>query len=330
MRLTVARFGTAVALLLLAGALAVEAQPTEKIPRVGGLFFQPLSATRHLYDAFRQGLSQLGYIEGQNIALEFRNAEGRLERLPDLAAELVRLNVDVIVAAPEASIQAAKQATSTIPIVMAASEDPVGRGFVASLAHPGGNITGLSSLQPGLTAKQLELLKEIVPKLSRVAALWDMDTPSQRAFLRETEAAARALGLQLQSLPVRGPKADFESAFRAPTSGRAGALSIVSGPVFLAHRAALVDLAARNRLPAVYNRREYVDAGGLISYGPNLPDMHRRAATYVDKILKGAKPRDLPVEQPTKFELIVNGKAAKALGVTIPPSVLLRADQIIE
>ena len=272
----------------------------------------------------------MGYVEGQNLVIEFRNAEGRLERLPDLAAELVRLNVDVIVAAPEACIQAAKQATSTIPIVMAASEDPVGRGFVASLAHPGGNVTGLSSLQPGLVGKQVELLKEIVPKLSRVAALWDMDTPSQSVFMRETEVAARALALQVQALPLRGPEPDFESAFRVVTSSRAGALSVVSGPLFLAHLAAVVDLAARSRLPAIYNLREYVDAGGLISYGPNLPDMHRRAAAYVDRILKGAKPRDLPVEQPTKFELIINRKTAKVLGLTIPPSVLLRADQIME
>lgn len=329
-RLTVARLCIAVSLLLLAVTLAVEAQPAQKIPRVGHLFLQPPSVTWRLRDAFRQGLSGLGYVEGQNILIEFRNAEGRLERLPDLAAELVRLKVDVIVAAPEVCIQAAKQATSTIPIVMAVSEDPVGRGFVASLARPGGNITGVSTLQPGLIGKQLGLLKEIVPKLSRVAALWDMDTPSQPAFLRETEVAARALGLRLQALPLRGPNPDFQSAFRAATSGRAGALSIVSGPLILAHRAGIVDLAARNRLPAIYNRREYVDAGGLISYGPSLLDIHRRAATYVDRILKGAKPRDLPVEQPTKFELIINDKTAKALGVTIPPSLLLRVDQIIE
>jgi putative ABC transport system substrate-binding protein len=329
-RLTVTRFGTAVSLLLLAAALAVEAQPAGKIPRVGHLFLQPSSVTWHLRDAFRQGLSGLGYVEGQNIVIEFRNAEGRLERLPDLAAELVRLKVDVIVAAPDACIQAAKQATSTIPIVMALSEDPVGRGFVASLARPGGNITGLNTLSPELIGKLLELLKEIVPKLSRVAALQDMDNPSQAAFLRETEVAARALGLQLQALPLRGPNPDFESAFRAATSGRAGALSIVGGPLFFAHRAGVVDLAARNRLPAIYKQREYVDAGGLISYGPSIPDIHRRAATYVDRILKGAKPRDLPVEQPTKFELIINGKTAKALGLTIPPSLLLRADQIIE
>jgi putative ABC transport system substrate-binding protein len=331
-RPTTARLTTILVLLLMTATLATAAQQHKAgdVPRIGHLSLQPWSATAHLRDAFRQGLRELGYVEGQNIAIDFRNAEGRLERLPDLAAELVRVNVDVIVAAPEACIQAAKQATSTIPVVMAASEDPVGRGFVASLARPGGNVTGLSSLQPALVGKQVELLKEMVPKLSRVAALWDMDTPSQPVFMRETEVAARALGLQVQALPLRGPKPDFESAFRAATSSRAGALSVVSGPLLLAHRAAVVDLAARSRLPAIYNRREYVDAGGLISYGPNLPAMHRRAAAYVDRILKGAKPRDLPVEQPTKFELIINGKTAKALGLTIPPSLLLRADQIIE
>jgi putative ABC transport system substrate-binding protein len=318
------------ALAFLLAPLAGEAQQTTNVPRIGHLFLQPWSVTGHLRDAFRQGLRELGYVEGQNIVIEFRNAEGRLERLPALAAELVGLKVNVIVAAPEVCIQAAKQATRTIPIVMALSDDPVARGFVASLARPGGNITGLSSLAPELAGKRLQLLREVIPTLSRVAALSEADSPSQPAALREMEAAARALGVQLQSLLVRGPTPDFESAFRAAMSGHASALVNIGGPLAFSHRTRIVDLAAKNRLPVIYGPREYVNVGGLMSYGAALSDLHRRAATYVDKILKGAKPADLPVEQPTKFELAINLKTAKALGLTIPASVLLRADHVID
>ena len=312
----------AIALGILVAPLAAEAQAA-KIPRIGILW--PFSPSR--LEPFKQGLRELGYVEGQNIAIEVRGEEGRFKQLPELAAELVRLNVDVIVTSSPPAVRAVKQATSTIPIVMAAVGDAVDYGFVNSLARPGGNITGSSWLNTELSAKRLELLKEAFPKVSRVAVLWD---PAVGATaLRATEVAARSLAVQLQVLEVRDPK-DFESAFGAGKKERAGALFVMASPMLPVHRKPLVELAARNRLPAMYDRREYVEAGGLMAYGPSFPDLIRRAATFVDKILKGAKPADLPVEQPTRFELVINLKTAKALGLTIPQSILIRADQVIQ
>jgi putative ABC transport system substrate-binding protein len=328
------RIGLAVVLaasLVLAPLATVGQQyKSGSVPRIGYLFLQPWSATAHLRDAFRQGLRELGYVEDQNIAIDFRNAEGRPERLVDLATELVRLNVDVIVAAPEASIEAARHATRTIPIIMAVSFDPIARGFVASLARPGGSITGLSSVSPELTGKRLELLREMVPKLSKVAVLWDAESPRDSDQLREMEVAARALRVRLESISLSGPGPDFERAVQTSRGGGAEALIAVDSARAFGQRVQIAAVAAKNRLPALAGFREFAQAGGLMAYGASLPDMHRRAATYVDKVLKGAKPADLPVEQPTKFELVINLKTAKALGLTIPPSVLGRADQVIE
>jgi putative ABC transport system substrate-binding protein len=268
-------------------------------------------------------------VEGKNIFIEYRYAEGKLDRLPALAAELVRFRVDVIVMGGPTAIRAAKEATSTIPLVMALDNDPVGNGFVASLARPGGNITGLATLSPEISGKQLELLKEIVPRLSRVAVVGTSSNPGNAQMLRETELAAEAFAVQLQYLDVGGPK-DIETVFRAASKGRADAVLVLPNSVLLSQRAQLADLAAKNRLPAVYGQPEYVDAGGLMFYGASITEMFRRAATYVDKILKGAKPADLPVEQPKKFEFIINLKAAKQIGLTIPPNVLVRADRVIK
>jgi len=317
------------ALSLLAAPLTAEAQQAAKAPRIGILEASPAVARSYLWEAFGQGLVDLGYVEGRNITIERRYAEGKWERLPDLAADLVRLKVDVIVAAPTPAIHAAKQATRTIPIVMAISGDPVGTGLVASVARPGGNITGLSIMTSELVGKQLALLKEVVPNVSRVAVLWNPANPLGTPQLREAKAAAPALAVQLQVLPVRAPS-EFESAFAAMTRARAGALLVLPDAMFGVNRPQLADLAAKSRLPAMYGLRELVEAGGLMAYGPHYADVFRRAATYVDKILKGAKPGDLPVEQPTKFELVINLKTAKALGLTIPPSLLQRADQVIE
>ena len=305
-------------------------QPPGSVPRVGQLFLQPLSANAHLREAFRQGLRELGYVEGQNIAIEFRTADGRPERLPDLAAELLRLKVDVIVAAPEDAVQAVQQATRTIPIVMAVSFDPVRRGFVATLARPGGNITGFSSLAPELAGKRLELLKGIVPKLSRVAVLWDTESASEADQMKELETAARTLRVRLQSLSSRGPSPDFENGLQTARSGGADALLVVDSARAFGQRVRIANGAVKNQLPALAGFREFVQVGGLMAYGPSVLDMHRRAAAIVDKILKGAKPADLPVEQPTKFELVINRKTAKALGLTIPQSILVRADEIIQ
>ena len=313
----------ALALGLLAAPLAAEAQQAAKVARIGYLATN-LAASPHLREAFRQGLRDLGYVEGRNVVIEYRDAEGKLERLPALAAELVALKVDVIVAAGTPAALAAKQATRTLPIVFAAAADPVTSGLVTSLARPGGNVTGLSSLAPELVGKRLELLKQAVPGVSRVAVLWQPGALGERTekdMLKGAEVAARALGVRLQFVEARGP-ADFDRAFSDMTRARAGALTVLPSTMFFSERRRLVDLAAKNRLPAVYPLREFVDAGGLMSYGPNLADLFRRAATYVDKILKGAKPADLPVEQPTKFELVINLKTAKALGLTIPPSLL--------
>ena len=325
------RLGLIVTLALgfLSAPLAPDAQQPGKVHRIGILWPTSLSAGQPRLEAFRQGLRELGYVEGQNIAIEVRSAEGKVERLPGLAAKLVRLKVDVIVAAGTQAALAAKQATSTIPIVMAAVGDPVATGLVASLARPGGNLTGPSLMLPELIGKQLELLKEVVPKVSRVAVLWNSANPLGPPQMREAEGAARALRVRLQLLDVRDPN-DFDTAFAAMTKERAGALLVIPDVVFVTHRARVADLAAKSRLPAVYWTRELVEAGGLMAYGANIPDMYRRAATYVDKILKGTKPGDLPIEQPTRFELVINLKTAKALGLTIPQSVLLRADEVIQ
>ena len=280
-------------------------------------------------DAFRQGLRELGYVEGKNIIIECRSAEGKPDHLPALAAELVRLKVDVIVTGGGRATRTAKEATNTIPIVMAQVPDPVGDGFVASLARPGGNITGLSALGPELSGKRLELLKETIPKLSRVAVLGTSTTPGNAQQLREVELAAEALKVKLQFLDVLDPK-DIETAFRVASKGHAEGVLVLSASVFVSARTQVLDLAQKSRLPAIYYRPEFVEAGGLMSYGVNDTDLYRRAATYVDKILKGTKPADLPVEQPTKFEFIINLKAAKQIGLTIPPNVLARADKVIK
>ena len=313
---------------ILAAPLAADAQPPPKTPRIGYLGSASPSAGAHLLEAFRQGLRELGYVEGQNIVIEFRSAEGKWERLPDLAAELVRLKVDVIVGNTPATLTA-KQATRTIPIVMAVAGDPVGSGLVASLARPGGNVTGSSIMVPELAGKRLQLLKEVVPGASRGAVLSNPTVTTTKLVVGETEAAARLLGVQLRSLEIRAPE-DIDRAFEAAIRGRASALIVVDDPLVVAHRARIIALAAKSRLAAVYPLREFVDAGGLMSYGANIADSYRRAATYVDKILKGAKPTDLPVEQPTRFEFAINMKTAKALGITFPQSILIRADQVIQ
>jgi putative ABC transport system substrate-binding protein len=319
-------FCLASAALLLALSVPAQAQQPTKIPRIGFQSAASPSANAARIEAFRQGLREFGYVEGKNIVIEYRYAEGKLDRLPDLAAELVRLKVDVIVTAAPSSTRAAKEVTSTIPIVMAYDTDPVGNGFVASLARPAGNITGLSSLAPEISGKQLELLKEIVPRLSHVAVLRTRHD-AQRS--KEMELAAGALGVKLQYLDVPGPK-DIETAFREASKARADAVVVLASPILESARTQVADLAAKSRLPAIYHVPEFVEAGGLMSYGVSWIDLYRRAATYVDKILNGAKPADLPVEQPTKFEFIINLKAAKQIGLTIPPNVLVRADRVIK
>jgi len=314
--------------LVVTGAVAQAQQPT-KIPRIGFLGATSLSATSARIEAFRHGLPELGYVEGKNIVIEYRWAEGKIERLPDLAAELVRLKVDVIVTSSAAPTRAAKEATTTIPIVMANDNDPVGSGHVASLARPGGNVTGVSTFAPEISGKQLELLKEIVPKLSRVAVLGTSTNSGYAQLLREVELAAGAFGVKLQYLDVLNAK-DIETAFRAASKGRADALLVLASPVNFSQRTQIAELAVKNRLPAIYAQTEYTEAGGLMYYGANTPDLYRRAATYVDKILKGTKPADLPVEQPIKFEFIINLKTAKQIGLTIPPNVLVRADRVIK
>jgi putative ABC transport system substrate-binding protein len=313
----------------LAVGVSAEAQQPAKVSRIGFLTANSPSDLAARVEAFRGGLRELGYVEGKNIVIEYRYAEGQFDRLPDLAAELTRLKVDVIVTAGPAATRPAKETTVTIPIVMAFDNDPVGNGFVASLARPGGNITGLSTLAPEISGKQLELLKEIVPRLSRVAVLGNSTTPGTAQALKETERAAVALGVQHLYLDVRGPK-DIETAFRAANKGRAEAILVLQNPVATAQRTQITALAVKGRFPAIYDRREYVEDGGLMTYGVSSTDLFRRAATYVDKILKGAKPADLPVEQPKKFEFIVNLKAAKQIGLTMPPNVLARADKVIK
>jgi len=331
MRLGPAGLVVTLALGILAAPLAAEAQQAGKVYRIGFLGIVPPSDTSPRQNAFRQGLRELGWVEGQNIVIEYRFSEGRLDRLPELAAELVRLKVDIIVAVATQGVTAAKNATETIPIVMiSGGADPVGLGLIASLARPGGNVTGLSfSVGPEIIGKGLELLKETVPKVRRVAILSNPASPVQPLFIREVQAAARSLGVQLQLLEARGPN-EFDGAFAAMAKERVGALLVVADGVFVLHRTRLADLAARSRLPAAYGIRENVEAGGLMSYGPSTRDLFWRSATFVDKILKGTKPADIPVEQPTRFELVINLKTAKALGLTIPQSVLIRADEVIQ
>jgi putative tryptophan/tyrosine transport system substrate-binding protein len=318
-----------VVVVLLAVAVIAEAQQPKKVPRIGWLLLgSPSSANTARNEAFRQGLRDLGYIEGQNLIIEYRDAEGKVDRLPDLAAELVRLKVDAIFTTSTASVQAAKKATTTVPIV-SVSGDPVGLGLVASLARPGGNVTGLANFTSELAGKRLELLKEVVPRVSRVAVLWNPDAPSSTLRMRETEAAAPSLGIKLQPVDVREPN-DFEHAFAALKKDRADALFPLRSPLISSQVKRIVELAAKNRVPGMYDASEFAEAGGLMSYGTMLADLDRRAATYVDKILKGAKPADLPVEQPTKFEFVINLKTAKQIGLTIPPEVLARATKLIK
>ncbi|MGH2360066.1 MAG: ABC transporter substrate-binding protein [bacterium] len=330
MKFTVVKLVAALTLGLFTAPLAAGSEQPGRVFRIGILGGVPLTDPEavRFWGAFIQGLRELGYVEGQNITIERRAAEPKYEELAALAADLVRLKVDVIVVAPSPSL-AAKQATRTIPIVMTGHPDPVGQGLVASLARPGGNITGLSSLAPEIVGKQLEMLKEIAPRVSRVAVLSRPTSPLAPLLLEEAKVAARSLRVQLQTLEARGPD-DFERAFAAMTRERAGALLVLVDTMFYLHRTRIADLAAKSRLPAMSGFREFVAAGGLISYGASLPDLSRRAATYADKILKGAKPADLPIEQATKFELVINMRTAKALGLTIPQSLLGRADQLIE
>jgi len=324
-RLTVITLAISVALLLLVAVLAAGVQQLPKVPRIGVLAEQSLGTSKAFYD----GLRQFGYVEGKNIAIEWRSAHARAERFPELTAELVRLKVEVIVAGNNPAVAAAQKATTTIPIVMVIATDPVGLGFVTSLARPSGNITGLTIQTPELAGKRLELLKEAMPKLMRVAVLWDPTEPGRTQLVRESEVAAAKLGLQLQTLEARNGR-EIGSAFTAMTRERVGAVLVYGSSMLAAHRATIAELAAKSRLPTMCPAREWIDAGFVMSYGASLNDMYRRAPYFVDKILKGAKPADLPVEQPTKFELVVNLKAAKALGLKIPPSLLQRADQVIE
>jgi putative ABC transport system substrate-binding protein len=328
------RLTFAITLLLggLFGPSSTEAQPAAKVARIGYLSVDLAAAPPPLREAFRQGLRDLGYVEGRNVVIEYRDAGGKVERLPALAAELAALNVDVIMAGSTPNALAAKQATKTIPIVFIGSGDPVADGLVTSLARPGGNVTGLSSLTPDRMGKCVDLLTQAVPGVSRIAVLWQPGAVSERTerdTLKSAEAAARTLGVRLQPVQARSP-ADIDRAFSEMTKGRAGALAVWATAMFVNERRRLVALAAKTRLPALYTLSEFVDASGLMAYGHSQADLNRRAASYVDKILKGAKPADLPVEQPTKFDLVVNLKTAKALGLTIPPSLLARADHVVE
>ena len=326
-----AGFAVLLALGLVAPPRLVEAQQAARTPRIGYLA-NGLAAQPHQHEAFLRGLRDLGYVEGRNVVIEYRDAQGAPERLPALASELLALKVEVIVAPTTLAAVAARQATSTVPIVFATAGDPVGSGLVTSLARPGGNVTGLSILAPELVGKRLELLRQVAPGASRIAALWQPGAMGQRMdrdMLKEADVAARAYGVRLHSVEARGP-ADLDRAFSDMTRGHDEAVTVLGSTMFSNQRARLVDLAATSRLPAVYTSREFVDAGGLMAYGPNLPDRYRRAATYVDRILRGARAADLPVEQPTTFELVINLKTARALRLAVPQSLLQQADQIIE
>jgi putative ABC transport system substrate-binding protein len=307
---------------------AVCAQQTATAYRIG--YLSNSGPTSAFPEALRQGLREFGWVDGENIVIDYRFAEGRPDRLPDLAAELVHAKVDIIVASPTPAAVAARNATATIPIVIISVGDPVGLGLIASLARPGGNVTGLSySVGMELFSKQLEMVRELIPDVSRVAILSNPANLSHALAIREGEIAAQSLGLRLQLLEARGPD-EFDAVFAAMVKERAGALLVVSDSIFVLNRTQLADLAAKNHLPSMYGIRDHVEAGGLMFYGPSLPDQFRRAATYVDKILKGARPTELPVEQPTKFELVINLKTANLLGISIPPALLLRADDVIE
>jgi putative tryptophan/tyrosine transport system substrate-binding protein len=319
--------GFAFGAMLLALSFPAQAQQPKKVPRIGYLTAASLSAFAARTEAFRQGLRELGYIEGKNILIEYRYADGKTDRVPALADELVRIKVDVIVTGGAPATLSAKDATRTIPIVMGSDADPVGSGVVASLARPGGNITGLSTLATDISGKRLELLKEIVPRLSHVAVFGTSTYPGNGQALKEMEVAAGAFGMKLQYLDVLDSN-DIANAFRE--ASKAHAVLVLASSVLLSQRTRITDLVIKNRVPAIYPNGEYVEDGGLMSYGPNIVDLFRRAATYVDKILKGAKPADLPVEQPKKFEFIINLKAAKQIGLTIPPNVLARADRVIK
>lgn len=318
----------ALGVLLYALCVSAEAQQTRKVYRIGFLWAGSASSMGSRTQAFLRGLETLGYVEGKNILIEYRAAEGKNERLPDLVVELIQLKVDVIVATSTLAARPAKAATKTIPIVTF-SGDPVGTGLVSSLARPGGNVTGVTNLSPDLSGKRFELLKEIVPGIVRVAVLWDSEGPVPLLAFKETQEAARAMGLQIQSLEVRGPKADIEGAFKAAIKKRAGAVLTISNPLINAHRAQIVDRAGKSRLPAMYSDLRFMDEGGLMFYGVDDAALYSRLAYYVDRILKGTKPADLPIEQPTKFEFMINLKAAKQIGLTIPPNVLARADKVI-
>ena len=309
--------------------LAAHAQKSGKIHRIGFLGNSTAALEANLVEPFRNGLRELGYEDGRNIVIEYRWAEGKYERFPALIAELIALKIDVIVTAGTPASLAVKKATASIPLVMIAVGEPVATGLVASLARPGGNITGVTSIAPEIEGKRLELLREVIPKISHIAVLWNAASPIQVIQERETRAAAQVLGMKMLSLGVRTGE-EIEDAFAAIVSERPGALLVLADRLFLHHRASIMDFVAQQRLPGVHAYRELVEAGGLMSYGPSYADMHRRAATYVDKILKGEKPADLPVERPVKFVLVVNLKAAKALGLTVPASVILRADEVIE
>jgi putative ABC transport system substrate-binding protein len=319
----------AIIVALMVCGVKAQAQQRTKTPRIGYLGGVAFSANTARHEAFRQGLRELGYVDGKNIVIDWRSADGKLDRLPALAAELARLKVAVIVTSGGNATRAAKEATNTIPMVMTNDSDPVGDGMVSSLARPGGNITGLSTLAPELHGKRLEILREVVPKLSRVAVLQTSTNPAVGRHVRELELVAKAFGVKLQYLDVLDSK-DVDSAFRAASTGRADGVLVLPSGIIGAQRAQIRDLAVKNRLPVMYHESRYVEAGGLMFYGVNLLDLDRRAAIYVDKILKGAKPADLPVEQPTKFEFVINVKAAKQIGLTIPPKVLERADKVIK
>jgi putative tryptophan/tyrosine transport system substrate-binding protein len=315
--------------MLLLAIVSVEAQQTKTNPRVGFLGNSTAALEANLIGPFREGLRDLGYVEGKNIVIEWRWAEGKYERFPSLIAELIASKVDLIVTAGTPATIALKKATTTLPLVMIAVGDPVGTGLIASLAHPGGNITGLTSISPELDGKRLELLREVIPKISHVAVLWNPTSPLQVVAERETQAAAQAMEIKVLSLGVQAQE-QFDDAFAKILKERPGALLVLADRLFLHHRVRIMDFASKQRLPGVHAYVELVEAGGLMSYGPSYAGMHRRAAYFVDKILKGAKPAELPVEAPAKFELVVNLKAAKQIGVTIPPSVLYRADKVIK
>jgi len=321
-------FGLALSAILFALCVRVQAQQSTKIPLIGRLAIASQSADAARIEAFRNGLRDLSYVEGKNIVIEHRFADGKPDRLPALVAELVRLKVDIIVSAGSTPTRAARAATSTIPIVMSNDNDPVGDGFVASLSHPGGNITGLSNFAPELSGKRLEILREVVPKLSRVAVLGTSTNPAYAQVMKEVELVAKAFGVKLQNLDVLDSK-DIETAFRAASKGRTDGVLVLTSAILVPQRAQITDLAAKNRLPAIYSNSQFVEAGGLMFYGVNVLDLDRRAATFVDKILKGRTPNDLPVEQPMRFEFIINLKAAKQIGLTIPPNVLVRANKVI-